>query len=243
LKRIGPALSYYGAKWRAAIHYPPPRHSTIIEPFAGGAGYSLLYHTRDVVLVEKYEPVASVWRYLIGGDPERILDLPDLEPGQTVDDLEVSQVERWLVGFWVNKSVDHPCRTPSQWMAEFPDQFWGPRVRGRLAVVSAAVSHWTILEGDYTDAPDIRATWFVDPPYQVAGAHYPCGSSGLDYAELGEWCRGRRGQVMVCENAGAEWLSFEPFRKIRSNQANSGRTHSDEVLWTSGCVEQLHLLG
>lgn len=28
------------------------------------------------------------------------------------------------------------------------------------------VKHWEIINGDYTEAPDIKATWFVDPPYK-----------------------------------------------------------------------------
>jgi|SRR5450759_1751784 hypothetical protein len=30
--------------------------------------------------------------------------LPDLEPGQSVDDLHIGEEARWLVGFWLNGS-------------------------------------------------------------------------------------------------------------------------------------------
>lgn len=241
--RIGPALSYYGSKWRAAIHYPPPRHDTIVEPFAGAAGYALLHYRRDVTLVDSYEPIAEVWRYLIAAEPEQILALPDIEPGQTVDDLNVSQVEKWLIGFWVNSGCAAPCKRLSSWAVEpiYASQFWGESVRQKVANVAANVSHWRIIRGDWQDAPDVEATWFVDPPYVDAGRHYPNGPDAIDYGALGEWCRTRRGQVIACENVGADWLPFRPFMDIKSNQARSGRTTSAEAIWVSGCVEQVSL--
>ena len=38
---LKPFWRYYGGKYRAAPAYPPPRLGTIVEPFAGSAGYSL----------------------------------------------------------------------------------------------------------------------------------------------------------------------------------------------------------
>ncbi len=32
-----PFFTYFGGKWRGAKHYPEPKHSHIIEPFAGSA--------------------------------------------------------------------------------------------------------------------------------------------------------------------------------------------------------------
>ena len=53
----------------------------------------------------------------------------------------------------------------------------------------------------------------------------------IDFPALGEWCRTRSGQVMVCENVGATWLPFTPFRDIKGT-AGRGRTGvSKEALW------------
>ena len=41
--RLRPFFCYYGGKWRAAPKYPPPEHDTIVEPFAGAAGYATRY--------------------------------------------------------------------------------------------------------------------------------------------------------------------------------------------------------
>lgn len=40
-KALKPFWRYYGGKYRAAPRYPVPLHRTIVEPFAGAAGYSL----------------------------------------------------------------------------------------------------------------------------------------------------------------------------------------------------------
>jgi len=39
--KLRPFWRYYGGKFRAAPRYPTPTHKTIVEPFAGAAGYSL----------------------------------------------------------------------------------------------------------------------------------------------------------------------------------------------------------
>ncbi len=58
----------------------------------------------------------------------------------------------------------------------------------------------------------MKATWFVDPPYQNMGKLYK--ENKIDYQELGTYCRERLGQVMVCENEGADWLPFEKLTEI-----------------------------
>jgi len=52
---------FYGGKWLAAPRYPAPRYDTIIEPFAGSAGYSLRYPDKRVVLVERDPKIAATW--------------------------------------------------------------------------------------------------------------------------------------------------------------------------------------
>ena len=68
---LRPFFGYYGGKWRDTPRlYPPPEHNTIVEPFAGSAGYSLRFpRTPRVILYEKDPIVAGVWQYLIGVKP------------------------------------------------------------------------------------------------------------------------------------------------------------------------------
>lgn len=239
MDRIGPALSYFGSKWRAAAHYPCPEYRTIIEPFAGGAGYSLLHHTHQVLLRDSYQPVIDAWSALIDLPGDYFLGLPDVETD--LDALDLPKEVKALIGYWINASAERPYTRPSKWFWEYPERFWGEKVRSKIAIVADSVGHWTIEQGDYKDSPDIEATWFIDPPYIGQGHRYPHGSRGIDYDELAEWCRSRKGQVIVCEQTGADWLPFEHFRSIRSNQANSGRNFSAEAIWTNRDLPQLNL--
>ena len=229
---LRPFFGYYGGKWRdAPKHYPAPIYDTIIEPFAGSAGYSLRYPSRKVVLVEIDPVVASIWEYLISVDASEILRLPNIGPGQTIDDLKVPQEAKWLVGFWLNRGVAAPRKQPSKWMREGmrPGSFWGDQVKRRIASQVEHIRHWKICSGTYDSAPCLgRATWFVDPPYQKAGHHYRFGSQKIDYPSLGAWCAARPGQVIVCENEGADWLPFELLSDIKTTRRNQ---RCREVCW------------
>ena len=54
---LHPFFSYFGSKYRMAKHYPEPLYDIIVEPFAGAAGYSLLYPHKNIILYDNYEPV------------------------------------------------------------------------------------------------------------------------------------------------------------------------------------------
>ena len=106
-------------------------------------------------------------------------------------------------------------------------------MRARVASQVEHIRHWRVIEGDYTTAPDIEATWFIDPPYQVAGKYYKHPAKDIDFVALASWCRSREGQVMVCENEGATWLPFETFASIKKSQMTGTGNVSHEVLWTN----------
>ncbi len=59
---IRPFFSYFGAKWRLAPRYPAPAHRTIVEPFAGSAGYACRYPDHRVILVERDPVIAALLR-------------------------------------------------------------------------------------------------------------------------------------------------------------------------------------
>lgn len=230
MPRLRPFFSYFGAKWRLAPTYPAPRYGTIVEPFAGSACYSLLYPHLDVVLVEKDPRVAALWRYLVRAKGEEIRAIPLIAAGQSVEDLETTEGGRLLVSFWLARASAGPRQDTGAWFAKHSEKyrgsFWSERTRERVASQVDRIRHWRVIEGDYSQAPDVEATWFVDPPYQVAGKSYREGAGTIDYQELGEWCRLRQGQVVVCENEGATWL---PFARHRETQGLAKR--SVESVW------------
>ena len=240
---LRPFWQYYGGKWRSVPRYPRPLHHTIIEPFAGAAGYATRYHKRRIILVEKYPRIARLWRYLIRVSASEIMSLPvDID---TVEDLKACEEARDLVGFWMNTGASRPCKTLSKWGRQRaindPNNtiFWGEKARARIAHQVDQIRHWTVIEGDSTTSPDIKASWFIDPPYQDKGCHYVCGSSGIDFEALGQWCKSRQGQVIVCEGPGAQWLPFKALFDLSTARSKQGQAiKRTEMIWTSGCLNQ-----
>lgn len=83
--------------------------------------------------------------------------------------------------------------------------------------------------GSYWEAPDVEATWFIDPPYQYANRRgYKYGASTIDFERLKEFVLSRRGQVIVCEQEGADWMPFMPLGGIVTHRGSVSR----EVVWT-----------
>lgn len=233
---LRPFFTFFGGKFRAAPKYPWPVHQLILEPFAGSAGYAMRYPDRDVVLLERDPVIAATWRYLLSATPTEIRQLPLYGEGwNSTDDLDLPDGARYLIGFWLNKGMTGPCKTPSAWMRSGirPNSQWGAAIRDRIASQVEAVRHWQLVEGDYTLAPDVEATWFIDPPYVVAGHRYRFSNRSIDYPELAKWCRARSGQVMVCEHVGADWLPFYPFLASKSTEGARRDGVSKEALWTN----------
>ena len=97
--------------------------------------------------------IYGVWDYLIHVPAKEILAIPDLEPGQTVADLPISQEARWLVGFWLNRGASRPRTGPSAWMRDGirPGSFWGERVRQTIASQVDRIRHWQVYNCSYED--------------------------------------------------------------------------------------------
>ena len=227
-----PFFSYYGGKWRDARRYPSPAHKTIVEPFAGSAGYSVRHHAHDVILVDSDEAIAGVWEFLIGVSPSEVLAIPDVPP-DGVRSMGLCQEAEWLVGFWVNKGAATPRNKPSAWMrsGRYNNSFWGERVRQTIASQVELIRHWRVVHGSWQRL-DVSedATWYVDPPYMDQGRHYRHGAGGIDYRALGDWCRALPGQVIVCEQEGADWLPFERLHEAKTPRKSK---RSAEVIWTN----------
>jgi hypothetical protein len=231
---LKPSFSFFGSKYRVAPHYPKPVYPTIIEPFAGSCGYSLRYPEHQVRLYDVDPTICGVWDYLINVTLEEIRRLPLVF--SHIDELNVCPEAKDLIGFWLNKGSVQPAKSPSKWMRDYQVSqpgctYWSATVVERIALQVPQIRHWTITQSSYADIPDQTASWFIDPPYQVAGKAYRFHS--INYPDLGQWCRSRSGQVIVCENAGAAWLQFQPFRTIKGLEGRRGGKKSVEVIWTN----------
>jgi hypothetical protein len=207
-----PVLSYYGGKWKLAAQLGPPRRDHVIEPFAGGAGYSCFWEPKQVTLIELNPQICGVWKYLQRVSPAAIMRLPSKI--SHIDELSsrVCEEAGWLIGLWFDHGLAPPAVNRSNW-ALIPHRrafFWSETIKLRIASQVDRIRHWKIIEGSYEEAPDVEAHWHVDPPYiNPTGRNYICNC--VDYPALAKWCKCRRGFVQVCENDGATWLPFKPF--------------------------------
>lgn len=210
--------SYYGAKTNIIDRYPPPKYGKIIEPFAGTALYALKYFDREVLLVDKYEVIVKIWKWLQLCSPGDILGLPRfLNPGDTIDKISFDCEEaKLLYGFLMGKGNERPRNTVTNRIAVDRPNFINYsliRIAGNLE----KIRHWVIIHGSYEQLKNETATWFIDPPYQFGGKSYIEGSKNIDFLELGPWCESRQGHVIVCENTKANWMRFKPMLSQRGS--------------------------
>lgn len=232
--KLRPFFSFYGGKYRAAKLYRPPVFGRpVIEPFAGGAGYSVYWGCRKVKLYDVDEAVCGVWDYLIRAKESEISALPDMRPGGSAAELPITQEARWLIGFWCNVASAVPKPRLSAWACKATSQLmWGERVRRRLVAQLHHIREWTIEQRSFAEIPDQWATWFIDPPYQgKPGRSYR--HNVVDYAALAAYCQTRSGRVIVCENHGADWLPFAHLAHTKAGGGSKGaRRTSHEVVWS-----------
>lgn len=226
-----PMFSYMGSKWRIAKKYGSPQTKLVIEPFAGGACYSLYWNAPKVLLYDLNPKIAGIWSYLICAKESEILSLPvDFE---STDELKVCDEAKWLIGFWITKGNVHPNKSRSVWARQYRNsgdcKVWGEAVRARIAKQLSNIRGWKSYCEDYRKCPDVKADWFVDPPYAVAGKHYTF--SDLNYQELSSFCLQRKGRLTVCENEGADWLPFSTLVDARGMTGKSGIRISHEVVY------------
>lgn len=227
---------YFGGKKALARHYPPPRHRTLVEPFAGSAGYALWHATPDheVILIERDPRVVTLWQRLkrMSLDELMGIECPPLGGRCTEPLVNLTTASENTM----RSRRFHDSQVTGRMVEKWPGS------RDYIARKLELIRNWIVVEGDYSDAPNVDATWFIDPPYsprpnQARGSrgdgYAPeCNSRTIDYAQLAGWSRSRRGQVIVCEQDGAEWLPFSPFRRARTTSSAITLT-AVEAVWTN----------
>lgn len=223
---------YYGRKKQLAGRYPDPEYATIIEPFAGAAAYSLFGERwrSEVVLIEKDPQVVDVWRWLIdSATVESIMALPLLTPGESSSEF-LHIVHAATKQAFKYKTIKVTPVLARNWEIS----------RRTFAANLHKVRHWKIVHADYRDAPDLEATWFIDPPYQgEPGMGYRHSSAAIDYSELAQWAMQRRGQVIACESGSATYLPFEPL--LNSHAGVAGKINKESVFVRSGVAAHLRV--
>lgn len=234
---LRPLISIFGSKWQLTKYYPVPIYDTIIEPFAGSAGFSLHYYHQHIILNDLNPVIVALWDYLLHVSEAEILALPSLV--YHVDDYpSLCQEARNLIAFWLNKGCGYPRKSATKWTYADPHtaSFWGEKLKQRIASHLQYIRHWKIYHGDYqfipSDLLDRKdVTYFIDPPYQYDRTNsYPYDYHYINYDELALWCQSLRGQVIVCEAEGADWL---PFTFLKEQKGVHRKKNSTEVCWTN----------
>lgn len=224
--------SYYGAKTNVVHLYPTPKEHKIIEPFAGSARYSLLYFDNDVTLVDKYEVIIKIWRWLQKCSPKDILSLPRPKEGETLDNYIFDCEEAKLfMGFVVHYGAFSPGKKPCAMKLSSGSHSRGNFMNYTLNRISKElfkIRHWNFILGSYDDIPNQKATWFIDPPYEFGGHKYICSNKDINYSKLKYWCLEREGQIIICENTKATWMKFKPISKNKGSMFTT-----TEAIWTN----------
>ncbi|MFY7804639.1 MAG: hypothetical protein ACOVQ7_14550 [Limnoraphis robusta] len=223
---------YYGRKKQIAKHYPFPNFETIVEPFAGSAAYSLYgdHWKRNVILIERDERVSDIWKWLINeATPSEIKNLPDLEIGEKSSEFLhiIHAVTKMAFHYKTIKVTPVLARN---W--EISKRYMSENL--------FKIKHWRIISGDYTLAPDIEATWFIDPPYKEdTGKGYRYSSKLIDYKKLATWARARKGEIIFCEGHRGDYLPFKPLLELKGV---AGKTSKEVIYYRSHkASEQLEL--
>jgi len=207
---------YYGRKKQIAKYYPAPNFDTIIEPFAGAASYSLFQNNwkKRVILIEKDPKVAEIWDWLINrATINEIKKLPDLKVGEKSSEfLHIIHAATKMAFHFKTIKV-----TPVL------ERNW--EISRRVFLLNLhKVKHWEIHCSDYSEAPDIEATWFIDPPYKDAsGLGYKYSSKLIDYDKLANWALKRKGEIIFCEGESGDYLPFEPLVELKGVAGKSSR--------------------
>jgi site-specific DNA-adenine methylase len=215
--------NYYGSKSKLVDYYPRAVFNKIIEPFAGSARYSLKYFDRDIIVVDKYEAVINLWKWLQQCSKDDILKLPQLKKGDKISDFNLTEEEKTFLGFMAGVACLAPRNTVSNFAAI---QFSRGNKLKKVANNLFKIKHWKFIHGCYTEINNQEATWFIDPPYQVGGQAYKYNT--IDYKHLSEWAKERSGQVIVCENTKACWLDFVPLKNLHGAMSDT-----TEAIWTN----------
>lgn len=217
-----------------------------------------LMGTKKVLGYDSDEELISVWRWIRNASPEELLKTPQPSiEGEDIRELcsaagyphaaavwirmnqRVGRNTNWGASIWgspVLRYEDFLKKGIEQervigWLN---NGMWGEQFKIRTLAHRFKWETWKFFARDYRDIPNIEATWFIDPPYQHQGKIYQGGSSeDIDYQELADWCKSRKGQVIVCEDSQADWLPFEDFgRNTTRTQAKKPGARHREVIWT-----------
>lgn len=231
---LNPLFKWFGSKWSSAKRYVQPLEgSLIIEPFAGGAGYSLNHSEHDVIIWDENTQLQELWSWLINDAKQRdVLDIPiNLPVGTDILSLGLSRGQSLLLKHWQRTNTQGKCFTISPW-GNKPGQ-WTANTRARIAEEIEGIKHWKFQKPSWTET----ATWFIDPPYLY---NYRYGYNDFDHAELARAIQTLPNDSLViaceatCKKTGQipDYLPFvENHKQVTSRRKATNSHHSNELVY------------
>ena len=215
----------YGAKNLLAKYYQVPNYRVIVEPFAGSAAYSCFHLKRNremrAVIIDKNDNIAAAWDFIKHCSANDVREYPVPEIGSYTTDFLFKTCTS------SNSATQNAKMKVTKRMLEvFEYQ------RRRILDLLWIRNRISFIHDDYRAFPNIEATWFIDAPYQKPTDRLLKNASSrrnAEYAELSEYAKSRKGQVIVCEKDGANWL---PFERFKTNKNSLDRKYA-EVVWYS----------
>lgn len=229
---------YYGAKNLLSRYYPNPEYNVILEPFAGSAAYSCYHLSKNdklsAILCDKDEFVAQAWDFLLNCSESDILNFPTPDIGEYAYD--------FLIKTCAVSNASSKCNKMKY--TERLDRVFQIQKR-RIIKLLPIRSRIKFIYGNYDSVDDVEGTWFIDPPYQIVnkngsvfqngdGYSKSCNSANMDFGELSKFCLDRKGQLIVCEKEGSDWLPFTEFRK---NKTSLNKSYNEVVYIKSTLVK------
>jgi hypothetical protein len=138
------------------------------------------------------------------------MQLPDMDKaGDDVREMNLSDEERWLIGFHLRRGGARPSCTRGERCSWEKDKI-------RIANDLYKIKHWNIIFGDAFDMPISNDfTYFIDPPYTVQKHRY--NHALVDYQKLKLLIDKLDTQVIVCGNSGDKWLDFQHLVNMQGN--------------------------
>ena len=221
---------YYGAKNLLSRYYPSPKYNLIVEPFAGSAAYSCYHLSKSkflkALICDKDDSVTEAWNFLLRCSEKDITNFPTPAIGEYAYD--------FLVKTCAVSNASSKCNKMRY--TERLDRVFQIQKR-RILKLLPIRDRIKFVHGSYEDLQNVESTWFIDPPYQVVnkngsvfqngdGYSRECGTAQIDFCQLKDFCLERKGQVIVCEKEGADWL---PFASFRTNKTSLNRNYNEVV--------------
>lgn len=209
------AFSYYGGKGMLSNRYPKPKHDKIIEPFAGGASYSLRYFNYDVTLYDLNKNVCDAWMFIMSKDATMWIDAvpKKVDSGMSIDNIisDIGGVPNGLE--FILRSAANigtaGVKTRQDIITAYGAISWELNTHKKIHYWNSRIAHWKVLNKSYELSPNEKATWFIDPPYSgIEGRRYD--KSIINYDMLARWVMSRRGQAIVCGYIDESWIKFRP---------------------------------